>query len=74
MAGLSLADGTTYSAQNASGVTIKAFESASAPSAEDAALLIRSEATFVIIPVSGEQIYIWSTGVDGTVVVDEVST
>ena len=73
VAGLSLADGTTHSAQNVSGVHIKVLEAATAPDAEDAALLVRPEATFTIVPASGEQVYVWSTGTDGTVVVNEVA-
>ena len=77
VAALTLVDGTTYTCRFQVAevqAVVKVVESATAVTADSAALLIRRFEDFSVKPAAGLAVYVWSDAADGVLVVNEVPT
>ena len=72
VAALSLAIGTTYSGQYVGSSPLRYIEASTAPDANDITNVALPYESIIIIPKSGEQVYVWSRDGGGHLVLNEV--
>lgn len=66
-----LADGTEYTLQNVGGSTVQVAEAASAPDADDFALVLDPKERIFVTPEAGSSVWVWCVAGASVVVTTE---